>query len=170
MISIERAKHLVSYDPETGLFHWKNPTSRRVRAGGVAGSLMSNGYVNIRLDRFQVLAHRLAWWFVHGCMPKQYIDHANGDRRDNRICNLREASKADNSHNLRKPTHGLTSRFKGVHFCSSKKKWTAQICVNKKRSHLGRFGSQEQAAAVYDWHASIAFGEFAKTNGEVIFL
>lgn len=169
MISIERAKHLVSYEPDTGVFRWKNPTSRRVRVGDEAGSVMSNGYLNIRLDGNQILAHRLAWWFLHGHMP-DYIDHANGVRLDNRISNLRPASKGDNAHNLSKPSHGVSSRFKGVHFCSSRKNWKAQICVNKKRKHLGRFQSEVQAAAAYDWNAALHFGQFAKTNGEVVFL
>jgi len=153
----------MSYDPETGLFRWTAKVSSKVVIGRVVGSMMRNGYINIRLRQHQALAHHLAWLFVYGEWPTE-IDHKNGVRDDNRIINLRSATRSDNTHNLAKPSHGRTSRFKGVSWDSKKGKWRAQICINGKRLQLGRYGNQQAAAAVYDDAARRLFGEFARVN------
>lgn len=160
-------KHL-SYDPDSGIFSWILPTSRRVKIGDTAGSEMSNGYINIRLFGNQILAHRLALaWLGGRFLPRNPIDHINGVRRDNRLANLRLADKARNGQNACKPRHGVTSRFKGVHWDKSRNKWTAQICDIGRREFLGRFDSEEAAAGRYDSIAMIYFGHFARPNGDV---
>ena len=169
MLTQTRLKQVLSYDSDTGQFTWVVPSGRRAKAGSIAGSRMSNGYTNIGVDGTRYLAHRLAWLYVHGEFVKE-IDHANGDRRDNRIANLRSCSRANNAHNLSKPRHGRTSRHKGVHWCKSKSKWTTQISLNSKRMHVGRWHDEDAAAAAYDWSAVQLFGEFAKTNGAVYIL
>lgn len=167
---LQLAKECLSYDVETGFFRWKTRNSRRISVGDVAGSKMSNGYINIRVGRNQVLAHRFAWAFVYGSMPSNFIDHINGDRSDNRICNLREAIKSQNGMNAIKPSHGLSSQYKGVHWAKDKNKWATQICLNGKRKLIGRYSNEDVAGAAYDWNAAMMFGEFAKTNGAVIIL
>lgn len=169
MITQERLKAVLNYDSSAGTFTWRNPLVRRVKVGQIAGSLMSNGYINIGVDATRYLAHRLAWLYVHGAFVKE-IDHANGDRTDNRIENLRSCSRSDNAHNLFKPRHGLSSKYKGVHWAKEKQKWATQICLNGKRKFVGRFHDEDAAAAAYDWNAVQMFGEFAKTNGSVVLL
>ncbi len=127
---------------------------------------MSNGYINIGFRCHRYLAHHLAWLYVYGYLPKQ-LDHKNGDRSDNRIQNLRECSPSDNVHNLRKPSHGLTSKYKGVHWAKEKKKWATQICLQGKRKLVGRYDQEDVAASAYDWQAIMLFGEFARPNGAV---
>jgi hypothetical protein len=166
VLSQERLKELLSYDSETGIFTWRAPLSKRVRIGAVAGSRMSNGYQNIGVDGRRWLAHHLAWLYVHGEVPSE-IDHANRVRNDNRIANLRPCDRSSNAHNLTKPSHGMTSKHKGVHWAKERELWTTQICLNKKRTFVGRYTDEDAAGAAYDWNAFQMFGEFAKLNGDV---
>lgn len=87
-------------------------------------------------------------------------DHRNGDGLDNRRANLRRATKAQNNRNRRK-TIGY-SKYKGVGWHENR--WCAQIKVNGKKIHLGRFISEEDAARAYDAAARREFGEFAALN------
>ena len=77
------------YDPETGLFF-------RFGSARVLGSLNSDGYVKIKMRGQTVLAHRLAWFYVHGVWPEFVIDHRNEVRHDNRIRNLRDIRQRKN--------------------------------------------------------------------------
>lgn len=91
------------------------------------------------------------------------VDHINGNGLDNRRCNLRLCTKAQNQHNQRPKRQG-TSLFKGVSLNSAKRKWVAQVCVNKRKLHLGYFEDETEAAHAYDQAARLHFGEFARTN------
>ena len=88
MITLQRLKELVSYDPETGIFTRKESSTNRVKTGSEVGWLdVSTGYVRIMLDRKTYRAHRLAWYYMTGD-DVQFIDHINRDRSDNRFSNL----------------------------------------------------------------------------------
>ena len=83
-------KDLLNYDPDTGDFTWKVSTSNRVRVGQVAGTLRHDGYIRIKVNGKLYLAHRLAWFFVYGVWPVEFLDHIDQDKSNNRINNLRE--------------------------------------------------------------------------------
>lgn len=98
--------------------------------------------------------------------PKQLIDHWNHDTLDNRKQNLRVCSNAQNQHNQRKHTEGVSSRYKGVSWrqrgnCG---RWVVTIKINDKSVYLGSFKDEKEAAIVYNKAASIHFGEFACLN------
>lgn len=106
-----------------------------------------------------VLMHR----FIAGQRDFQ-IDHANGDRLDNRRSNLRQASPADNARNARLSSIA-TSGFKGVSRSSGKKnQWRATIAMHRKKLHIGHFRTAEDAAIAYDKKARELFGQFASLN------
>lgn len=88
-------KSKLDYDHETGIFKWKIWTCR-IPKGGIAGSIKSNGYLQIRLDNKIYLAHRLAWKIVYGNDPVCEIDHVDRDKLNNRISNLREVTHQEN--------------------------------------------------------------------------
>lgn len=89
-------------------------------------------------------AHRVGWLLHYGFWPKDQIDHINGDRKDNRISNLRDVSNAENSKN-----HCLrgdnTSGVPGVGWCSRKKKWRARIMEGGRETHVGYFDDFQMA-------------------------
>lgn len=88
------------------------------------------------------------------------VDHINGNRLDNRRCNLRVCTRAQNSRNRRK--WRPTAKFKGVYEVGSR--YRAVICLNGKNVHLGYFGNEPEAAHAYDVAAIRLHGEFAKLN------
>lgn len=146
-----RLKELLRYDPDTGVFTWavKRPASR-ARVGDVAGHKSARGYLVISLCSTQEYAHRLAWLYVHGAFPSKGLDHIDGDKLNNRIANLREATQAQNLQNIgsRRNSTGYT----GVRIRSDRsagKLFAAQIMVNRKNINLGYFDTPEEAHEAY---------------------
>lgn len=139
-----RLQELVNYAADTGIFTWNKPR-RRCRSGDKTGCRMRNGYICIRLDDILYTAHRLAWLYVHGVWPTHQLDHINGDRADNRIANLREATNAQNAQNRKRKDN--KSGFPGVRAENSK--WLAEIKVNYKVIRLGLYATPEEAHEAY---------------------
>src|SRR5215472_12744419 len=94
----EKLKSILEYDPETGLFRYKQLTNPR-RRGWFSGTRAVNGYMVITIEYKQYLAHRLAWLCIYGELPKGELDHINNNRSDNRISNLRMATRGQQSAN-----------------------------------------------------------------------
>jgi hypothetical protein len=138
----------LNYDPNTGAFTWAIKPCKNVRVGAVAGVLNKDGYRRIQIDGKRHLAHRLAWWFVHGNWPADQIDHINGIKDDNRIINLREATSAENQQNLGKSKRN-TSGYTGVTWHKHAEKYQAQITVNGKKIYLGYFDDPAEADQAY---------------------
>lgn len=70
-----RLRSLLDYEPATGLFRWRAHRRNGVKPGDVARRKHSNGYITIRVDGCDYLAHRLAWFWVMGEWPAVTIDH-----------------------------------------------------------------------------------------------
>lgn len=162
MITQAYLKEVLSYDPETGLFTWRVKPGRSIPVGAVAGWVdPSVGYRRIGLLDTVYHAHRLAWLYVTGEWPEWEIDHINGDRGDNRIANLREATSSKNKMNMRRRKDNKTG-FKGVTWWSQRGCFRAIIQANGKQKHLGCFKTAEEAHATYCEAASRLHGDFAK--------
>lgn len=144
MLNQETLKQHLSYDPLTGLFTRLVAKSNAVKVGDIAGSKDKNGYITLMVKGKLYKGHRLAWLYVHGNWPIYEIDHINGKKDDNRLCNLRDVEKWVNQHN-RGANKTNTSGFKGI--CRKGKKWSAVISINKKTHWLGVFETAEQANA-----------------------
>lgn len=103
--------------------------------------------------------------FLHNLIAgSKGVDHWSGDGLDNRRDNLRICTQTNNNQNRRKTTKKTHSRFKGVCIDVRDGRIFAYIDVNKKRSYLGGFPSEEDAAKAYDQAAVKHFGPFARTN------
>jgi hypothetical protein len=142
-----RLLELLAYDAQSGVFRWRGNSSPRVRAGAVAGTLSSYGYVRVKVDGANYMAHRLAWFYVHGCWPLECVDHINGDKADNRIANLRDISLRLNQENQRKAHVNNRTGLLGAHRAG--KKFVARIRVNKRAIRLGVFETAQLAHEAY---------------------
>jgi hypothetical protein len=98
----EYLRALFAYDPETGKFARKIPYGSQA-VGSEPGSLSPQGYRQIGVMGRTVPAHRLAWRYVHGVWPSGDVDHINGTRDDNRIVNLRDVTRSQNSLAAQRP-------------------------------------------------------------------
>jgi hypothetical protein len=150
MITQTRLKALLSYNLETGLFVWLQQRHSRYPIGSQAGisetRVPGYGYVIISLDGVPYKAHRLAWLYVHGEMPAAIVDHINRDKTDNRIANLRLATRSENARNIgrrRDNTSGIT----GVVFLPKTNRWAAKLTINSWSRFLGSFATKEEAIA-----------------------
>jgi len=149
-ITPQRLREVLDYNPETGVFTWLvNRKGNGARIGKLATAKNKSGYGVIAIDHVRYRAHRLAWLYVHGSWPSNFVDHINGDRADNRIVNLREATNAENLQNMRKARRDSSHGFLGVTRHSVNDSWVAQICAAGKRFHLGSFKTVEEARAAY---------------------
>lgn len=138
-------KELLDYDPETGIFRWKICRGGK-QAGRVAGCKHRQGYVYMEINSKHQAAHRLAWVYVYGVIPDGVtIDHINGVRDDNRIENLRLATKAQQMQN--KQTYkNSTTKTPGVNFHKASGKFAARVTINGVDHWIGVFDTLEEAA------------------------
>jgi len=125
MITQSELKELVNYDKDTGIFTWKKRTSNRIKVGDVVGSLHGEGYIEMKVGGIRCLAHRFAFLYEHGYMPK-LIDHIDRNPSNNRIENLREATYAQNMYNS-KIRSDSDSGVKCVYFDKRNKSWEVKI-------------------------------------------
>lgn len=172
---VELLSECVDYNPDTGALTWKRRPVEHfssykhwkiwlAKFEGKPVRKVNNGYVvvviTINKKETYSMGHRVAWALTHGEWPRSQIDHINGNRMDNRICNLRLASHKENQRNK---GAGLRNKsgFKGVHFSKTAQKWIAQIHVNGKTRHIGVFDSALAASKEYCAAANKEHGEFA---------
>lgn len=160
-------KQRLHYDPETGVFTWLPYSGHKQRwnkkhAGKIAGARMTIGYLLIRIDGQQYLAHRLAFLYMTGKFPPNQVDHKNYDRSNNSWANLRPATKQQNMRN-RKAQKNNTTGFKGVYFHRQMNKYGARIKIGIKCKSLGLFDTAKAASIAYANAAHIYFGEFARS-------
>ena len=146
-VSIERLREIINYDPDTGVVTWAK-SRRSAPAGKVAGCLDKRcGYVSIRIDFKQYLMHRLIWFYVYGVFPEHQIDHIDGDKSNNRLANLREATISQNSQNRRRGQG--RSKLLGAHWLGDVKRWRSSIGIAGKNFYLGIFDTPEEAHECY---------------------
>lgn len=145
---MQNIKDYLSYAPDTGVFTWIK-TSGRCKAGSIAGTTTTKGYIRIMYNQKLYPAHRLAWYFTYGVMPDCDIDHKNEIKGDNRLKNLRLDINRENEQNNSKPQCNNTSGFRGVCWDKEDKRWRASIKVKGKQIYLGNFNTPEEAHEEY---------------------
>lgn len=156
----ETLKQILNYDSNSGCFTYKISPTNGIYVGDIAGCLhKSTGYRRIIIKQVQYRMHRLAWLYVYGKFPEEYIDHINGDKSDNRICNLREATNQQNQLNRGKAKTNSTG-FKCVSFSNNKLKYRVKFTFNKIRYNLGTFDYAKDANNAYENFVKNLHGEF----------
>lgn len=144
-----KLKDQLNYNPETGIFTWVS-IKQKVHIGMIAGGYTDKGYILINIFGRKYAAHRLAWLYVYGEFPPDLIDHINGIKDDNRICNLRKATPAENNQNIRKAfKSNKSSGLLGVSWLEYKKKWHSRIVINGKQKSLGFYKTPMEAHEAY---------------------
>jgi hypothetical protein len=165
---------LLDYDPLTGKLFWLNRpetmfSKRRVFlqfnncfAGKEAfTSTDSRGYRSGRIWDKTYHGHRVAWAVYYGEWPN-VIDHINGDRSDNRLCNLRNVTKAENA---RRKAKSLTTQ--GVSFCKKRKMWRARVTFDYVESHIGYFRTEAEAIiARQNKNAELGFTYYERESND----
>jgi len=146
-LTAERVKEVFNYDPETGEFYRKLDKYGRHITPYKVGFTMSNGYTYLSIDGKQVRAHRIAWLYVTEQWPDLFVDHINGDKSDNRFCNLRVATPRINAENRRAPKTTSTTGHMGV--SQERSVWRATITTNKKFRRIGTFKTPQEAHDAY---------------------
>lgn len=155
MLTQERLKQLLSYDPETGLFV-RLCGRGSSKAGSVVARRNRDGYCRIYIEGREYLCHRLAFLYMTGSLPSQEVDHLNHVRDDNRWANLRQASHKQNCKN--KGRYANSSKiYPGVAWSERAKKWIATIWSDGKQTHIGTFTGPDEAILARK-HAEKAHG------------
>lgn len=158
---LQLLKALYQYNPRTGIFTHKRNTGRG-RKGCAAGLHRQDGHISISINGYSYLAHHLAWYYIYGTWPDE-VDHEDRIRSNNRIKNLRDATRTQNNGNSNgwgyKKKSGLP---RGVYkHPGDPSRFRAQIFINYKAVHLGCFNSIEEAKIAYRKAAKKHFGEFS---------
>jgi hypothetical protein len=165
-------RELLHYNAATGQFTWRPRHRQMFRneqnfrlwntryAGKSAGTLRQAGHLAVAVGHTQYRAHRLVWLYVHGEPVPDVIDHVDHNKLNNRISNLRAATKSQNGANMRMRNRNTTG-VKGVS-PHHKGRFRARIMLNGKETNLGSFATLEEAAKARFEAASRLHGSFAR--------
>tara|TARA_R110000822_G_C15114165_1_gene473280 strand:- start:43 stop:543 length:501 start_codon:yes stop_codon:yes gene_type:complete len=166
MLTQEILREYFKYEPQTGHFFWNKQTAKNNRnlidpiscrdkyGYVVVGSVLSGKFKNYRV-------HRLIWVYVHGQITHE-IDHINGIRDDNRLCNLREVTHQQNMMN--RVRNKSKNQLRGIYKAKGKTpSWAAEITHQGVKHYLGVFKTPEEANFAYEKARAELFKEFART-------
>jgi len=139
------------YDKDSGIFLWKYAGFRKRIIGQRAGRIAKNGYLHIGLFGSSFLAHRLAWFYVYGAWPMKDIDHIDGNKLNNSIANLREATRSQNRQNLKSALAKKSNLPLGVRRGKRIKRdvYLAIISIDGQRRYIGTYSTANEAHEAY---------------------
>ena len=161
-ISVDYLRGVLSYNSSSGCLTWISTKPRSSKKpGDVAGYVDGSGYLKVKVCGELLLAHRVSYALHIGSFPDGYIDHVNGDKIDNRFCNLRVVNCSHSQVN-RAVFKNNTSGYRGVTWNEAAKSWSARCAVNGKRIHIGYFNDAKSASLAYESAAIKLHGEFRR--------
>lgn len=142
VLTQERLKELLTYDPLTGVFCWR---PRRGCKIDKCGRIDKDGYLLIGVEGKGYRAHRLAFLYMTGEWPGPEVDHLNRVRNDNRWVNLKSSNRLENARN-RGPDRKNPTGVKGVSI--SEGAFLVKLYWNRKHYYGGKFERLEEASEV----------------------
>jgi hypothetical protein len=138
--------NVLKYEPDTGIIRWKVDVSR-LKAGDIAGSIKSSGYIMVRVNGYLYTASRIAWVLTHGSIDKTLVvDHIDRNPLNNRLSNLRLVTQSENCHNKK---HRVSEFGVGI---TKHKNGKLQVQIRGK--YLDLFDNVQDAAKAYQLEAS----------------
>ena len=162
---LEELKEYLDYNPDTGIIIWKKTTTARIKIGQEAGCVSASKcttYRTITSKGIKYKTHRIAYYMYHGIDPKNNdIDHEDGNGLNNKINNLRLATRSDNCKN-RSMNENNTSGVTGVTWVKQAQKWRARIMIDYKSIVLGSYINKEDAIQTRIEAEKKYFGEFRR--------
>ena len=158
----------ISETSPSGL-RWKISRTNHIKPGQVAGSNRGDGYwlIGIKTETLRKYrVHRIVFFMQTGIDPGcTQVDHVFGVHDP---LNLRLVTYSENQANSKQTEvyagKRCSSKFKGVYWSKKAQKWQAYVNYQRKRTHLGLFVNEIDAAKAYNKAAIEYFGEFAKIN------
>lgn len=148
------------FEYRDGKLYWRDDRTNGVKKGNLAGC-RSTKYVQLKLRRKTFYEHQIVFLMHNGYIPEE-VDHIDADRHNNRIENLRAATRLQNSLNM--PTRADNkSGHKNVCRHAAANKWQVSVKANGKRMNFGLFEDLELAALVASEARDKYHGEFART-------
>jgi hypothetical protein len=174
-------RECLDYDPDTGVFTWRErPRSHFVSNRGwgtwnaryarkIAGwrHVVKRGevYWMLTLNDKAVLAHRIAWLMTYDEDPApSEIDHIDGSPLNNRIDNLRLATRQQQTFNRRARTHSATGA-RGITVGPNGRSYHARITIDGIVHQLGTFHTISEASDAYQSAARKMHGDFHREEG-----
>lgn len=155
MLTREELAYWLEY--RDGALYW----IRGHRKGARVGTIKRDGYRHFFLTPNQLKEHRVIFMLMRGTWPRGELDHVNGDPQDNRIENLREATRSQNSANRQGPQKGKRwGNHRGVHWLPRKERWRAEIMCQGTR-HRKHFQGEAEAVEWVRAKRRALFGAFA---------
>jgi hypothetical protein len=158
LLSKEYLHELFEY--RDGKLFWKICKAKRIKVGQEAGCHKEKGYFHAGIDGTNYLIHRLVFCWHNGFMP-EFIDHIDGNPSNNKIENLRIATRSQNNCNS-KIQKNNKSGVRGVAWIEARKRWVVNCQVNKKAKQIGYFKDFELAELVAKEAQSLFHGEYAR--------
>lgn len=137
--TLEQFKEYLKYDPDTGAFTWIKRKGNTL-PGTVVSHVCQDGYIRLGFNRKSYYGHRLAWLFYYGTWPKNFIDHIDRNKLNNRISNLRDVPHCIN----------VLNRNSVATITKTTNRWRARISVGGVPISLGYYASESEAISATD--------------------
>jgi hypothetical protein len=154
--TVEQLRKRVWYDSQTGLFHTLKDTGRS-KVGDVVTNVRKDGYCRVNVFGEKLLAHRLAWFYVHAEWPKFDIDHIDGNPSNNTLSNLRVLARNENLQNIRKVRKNSQTGVNNVSWHTARQRFVVQLLHLGEHKFGGQFSDIDSAIAALEelkrtWH------------------
>lgn len=150
------------FDYDDGVLVWKINSGANKLAGKIAGWKHKNGYRCVKISRKEFKVHRIIFLMHYGYLPEM-VDHIDRNIENNRIENLRAATRSENGMN-QKIRSDNSSGAKGVVWNDSCNKWAVTCQIKNKRMYFGVYEDLELASLVAEEARNKHHGEFARHN------
>lgn len=150
ILTQDELKKQLHYCPETGVFTRLKTNTFNVKIGDLAGTLTKNGYISIKVNGTLFLAHRLAFLYMNGELPRNQVDHINHVKNNNEWDNLRDVTRSVNFQNQTKAHKNNATGYLGVFYDNGR--FRAKIRLDGVSYHLGGYDTPEEAHKVYLKH------------------